>query len=160
MAEFGFGVEEVARLVRLVAAQDLDELIVEEEGERLVIRGAHYAARTGGSSVASPVPHYEEADEHFLAQPPRLAGIQPAVAEDRIAIEAPVVGVFYRAAKADSPPFVEVGDRVQTGQTIGLIEAMKVFSEIQSERAGTVVEVVAQNGQLVRVGEPLLYLKA
>jgi acetyl-CoA carboxylase biotin carboxyl carrier protein len=70
-----------------------------------------------------------------------------------------MTGVFYRSARPDSPPFVEIGDHVEIGQTIGLVEAMKVFSEIPAEQAGIVVEIPSRSGQLVREGEPLLYLK-
>jgi acetyl-CoA carboxylase biotin carboxyl carrier protein len=68
-------------------------------------------------------------------------------------------GVFYRSPSPDTAPYVEVGDRVEVGQTIGIIEAMKVFSEVPSEHAGTVLELAAKNGSLVRQGDPLIYLK-
>ena len=88
-------------------------------------------------------------------RPPR----QIAVSDERVAVESPTVGVFYRSASPDSPPLIEVGDRIEDGQVIGMLEAMKVFSEIVSDHAGVVVEIVARNGALVRQGEVLLYLK-
>jgi acetyl-CoA carboxylase biotin carboxyl carrier protein len=69
-----------------------------------------------------------------------------------------MTGVFYRAASPDVPPFVEIGDRIEEGQTVGLIEAMKVFSEIPADRPGRVVEILAASGQLVSQGDPLMRL--
>ena len=74
-------------------------------------------------------------------------------------IVAPLVGVFYRAPAPDAPPFVEVGDIVEVGMEIGLIEAMKVFSPIPSEVAGEVVAVPASNAGLVQQGEILVRIR-
>jgi acetyl-CoA carboxylase biotin carboxyl carrier protein len=68
------------------------------------------------------------------------------------------MGVFYRSSSPDSPPLVDVGDVVEVGQAVGLIEAMKVFSEVKAEVAGRVVAIVAENRQLVQPGDPLLLL--
>jgi acetyl-CoA carboxylase biotin carboxyl carrier protein len=96
------------------------------------------------------------------SQAPQLQIPAPeaAPAENRIPLSSPTVGVFYRAAGPDTAPYVEVGDHVEEGQTIGMLEAMKVFSEILAEHAGVVVEIVAHNGQLVKTNEPLIYLQA
>jgi acetyl-CoA carboxylase biotin carboxyl carrier protein len=69
-----------------------------------------------------------------------------------------MVGVFYRSSGPESPPFVEIGDLVRVGQTVGLIEAMKVFSEIPCDAAGRVVAIPATNGRLVQPGEALLVI--
>lgn len=71
-----------------------------------------------------------------------------------------MVGIYYASPSPDDPPFVVTGDRIQVGQTIGLIEAMKVFSEIPSDIAGRVVEVAAANGDLVQLGQALLYVES
>ena len=70
-----------------------------------------------------------------------------------------MIGMFYRGPSPDSPPFVELGSLVEEGQTIGLIEAMKVFNEITSEEDGRVVEIPAKNAQLVEEGEILVVLE-
>jgi acetyl-CoA carboxylase biotin carboxyl carrier protein len=158
MTDLGFEWDEVVRLIKLVETRGLSELVVEEEGRRIVIRGAGYA------------PDRATTPQTFGEHPPNVAyselpvDLEPLPAEAhlavsrRIAVEAPMVGVFYRASGPDTAPYVEVGDHVEVGQTIGMLEAMKVFSEIESEHAGRVVEVLAQNGQLVKAHEPIMYL--
>lgn len=73
-------------------------------------------------------------------------------------ITSPLVGSFYRASSPDSEPFVEIGDEVEAGQTVCIVEAMKVFNEITTDHAGTVIAIPAKNGQLVQVGQPLVVL--
>jgi acetyl-CoA carboxylase biotin carboxyl carrier protein len=82
----------------------------------------------------------------------------PEVASPGIRIEAPIMGVFYRSASPADPPFVEVGDSVEVGQVVGLIEAMKVFSEVKSESAGTVRAIPTTNRALVQPGDALMIL--
>ena len=73
-------------------------------------------------------------------------------------VRSPMVGTFYSAPDQDSPPFVQVGDRVQAGQVLCIIEAMKLMNEIESEMAGEVVACHVENGQPVEYGEPLFDL--
>jgi acetyl-CoA carboxylase biotin carboxyl carrier protein len=72
---------------------------------------------------------------------------------------APLTGVFYRSASPDVPPYVEVGDRVEPGDILCVLEAMKLFNEIQSDDAGTIVRIVPGNGELVSQGEELLWIE-
>ncbi len=72
---------------------------------------------------------------------------------------APLTGVFYRASSPDAQPFVEVGDRVTTGDVVCVLEAMKLFNEIQSEESGTVVRIIPENGELVSQGEELFWIQ-
>ena len=75
-----------------------------------------------------------------------------------VPIAAPMVGTFYRAPKPEDPPFVNEGDEVQVGQTVCLLEAMKLFNEIPSDVAGRVVRVLAENGAPVEYGQPLFLI--
>jgi biotin carboxyl carrier protein len=79
-------------------------------------------------------------------------------ARDLVAVSAPLTGVFYESPSPGARPFVRVGDWVDAGGVIGLIEAMKVFNEVTMERAGAVVLLVAADGALVQAGDPLLYV--
>jgi len=152
--------DDLRRLVRVVEEYGLSELRYQAGDLRIVLRTADAAPR----SVAAPPP----ADE-ALPNDAQLAddGLEPAVLPVRAAetargtpIEAPVMGVFYRAAAPGEPPLVEVGDTVETGQPVGLIEAMKVFSEVLSETAGVVRAIPARNGALVQPGDVLLLIEA
>lgn len=151
MAEFGFELEEVAALFGLIRQHGLERVEIVEAGRRIVIEGS----RTGDAPGMAPL----QEGRATPAQARPLAGEQAAPGK-RVAIAAPMVGVFYRSSSPGAPPLVEVGDRVEVGQPVGIIEAMKVFSEIPSEYAGVVVEIVARDGALVRTGEPLMYLRA
>jgi acetyl-CoA carboxylase biotin carboxyl carrier protein len=88
---------------------------------------------------------------------PATAAIVEADTDHHI-VTAPMIGTFYVAPAPNEPPFVQVGDRVQEGQTIGIIEAMKIMNEIAADRSGVVVEVLARNAQTVEYGSPLVKL--
>jgi len=83
----------------------------------------------------------------------------PSTPAHWVSVTAPMVGTFYRSEAPDKPPFVEVGDRVQAGQTLGLIEVMKLYSDLKADVEGTVARVDAAHGQLVEYDEPLLWIE-
>ena len=128
------------RVLGLMREHGLAELELESEGLRL-------RARKGGAAA----PQVEVAAD---AADPAPAGRGPVAT----VVEAPVVGTFYRAGAPDAAPFVEVGDRVEPGDVLCVIEAMKLMNDIKAEFAGEVVEVLAENGQAVEYGQPLLTL--
>lgn len=164
MAILGFEIEEIAQLLALMEARGLEEFLW-EEGERSIrIRGPRppKAPRPQAFTIASPV----EAPAPTVRRPAKpkaiaapKAGSSGALAPDEVALESPTVGTFYRAEKPGAPPLVEIGQSVAVGQTVGIIEAMKVFSEFQAEHAGVIVAIPAKDGQLVHVGTPLIILK-
>lgn len=84
---------------------------------------------------------------------------QSAANEDLIEVSSPMVGVFYAAPAEDADPYVQVGDRVKKGQTLCIVEAMKLMNEIVAETDGQIVEICAQNGQVVDFGCPLFRIK-
>jgi len=96
---------------------------------------------------------------HKRSLPKRAEASAPAP-EPGVAIVAPLTGVFYSSPSPSSASFVEVGQSVQAGQVVCIVEAMKVFNEIKSEVSGTVVSMVAKNGQLVQKGEALIRVQA
>ena len=86
-----------------------------------------------------------------------------AAAEEAVAgniVESPLVGTFYSAPAEDAESFVKVGDRVEKGQTLGIVEAMKLMNEIESEVDGVIAEVLVKNGEMVDYGKPLFRVKA
>lgn len=97
----------------------------------------------------SPTPGAEPADQ--AASSP----VATSDEENYIQIKSPMIGTFYRSANPDSPPFVSVGDKVEQGQTVCIVEAMKLFNEIESEVSGTVVKVLVENSSPVEYDQPL-----
>jgi acetyl-CoA carboxylase biotin carboxyl carrier protein len=89
--------------------------------------------------------------------PPSSAEVEPAVEEQQL-VTSPMVGTFYRAESEGAEPFVEVGDLIEVGQTIGIVEAMKLFNPIAAECSGVVLEVLAENAKPVQFGDPLVRL--
>jgi oxaloacetate decarboxylase (Na+ extruding) subunit alpha len=136
----------VRRLVRLLEESDAGELTVEEDGVRITVR-----RRESGPSQAAPL----------LAAPVAAAPAPPAPVSppsDVVLVESPMVGNFYRSSSPDKDPFVEVGDRVEVGQTLCILEAMKLFNEFKSDHAGTVRKVLVDDAQPVEFGQPLFEL--
>jgi acetyl-CoA carboxylase biotin carboxyl carrier protein len=84
------------------------------------------------------------------------SGGPPPVMDGHHVVTAPMIGTFYVASAPNEPPFVQPGDHVDEGQTVGIIEAMKIMNEIAADRSGTVVEIVARNAQPVEYGSPLI----
>lgn len=128
------------RVLGLMREHGLAELEIESEDLRI-------RARKGGAG-APPV------EAAAAAADPAPAGREPVAT----VVEAPVVGTFYRAGAPDVAPFVEVGDRVEPGDVLCVIEAMKLMNDIKAEFAGEVVEVLAENGQAVEYGQALFAL--
>jgi acetyl-CoA carboxylase biotin carboxyl carrier protein len=163
MADHDFDLPAIERLIKLVEARALTELVVEEGGVKVTIRGADYAKRQAAPvAPKADTQHHDHTISTIYDESATSDSRDEEVEDesDRIAVASPMVGVFYRSSGPDAAAYVEIGDRVEVGQIIGLIEAMKVFSEVPSEAAGTVVAIAVSNGQLVRSGDPLVYLRA
>ena len=148
--------ETVRRLAALVVENGLAELIVEDDGLTVTIKVDMESAPSVHSLaiVAHPVPQPQTPQSAVTAPTPK-----PARSTTMIALESPMVGVFYRSPSPEDPAFVAVGDLIKVGQPIGLIEAMKVYSEVPAEAAGRVVEMPVESGKLVQQGQPLIYLE-
>jgi acetyl-CoA carboxylase biotin carboxyl carrier protein len=86
------------------------------------------------------------------------AACGPAETDDHVVVRAPLVGTFYTAPQPGSPPFVVPGDTVEKGQTLAIVEAMKLMNHLEAERGGTVVEVLVRDGQPVEFDQPILVL--
>jgi acetyl-CoA carboxylase biotin carboxyl carrier protein len=159
MAILGFELEEIARLIALVEEGDLDEIILEEEGRKLRIRGRRAQQQVVVQAAAPPATVLHS--PALLPAPPRKAADKatPPADEGTAALVSPMVGVFYRAGKPGDPPLIEVGQRITLKQPVGLIEAMKTYSEVLAEHAGVVVAIPAKDGVLVHEGTPLVIVK-
>jgi acetyl-CoA carboxylase biotin carboxyl carrier protein len=136
------------QVVELAVAHDLAELEIESMGLRVrVVRG--HAPVTMAAVPAGPA---------TLSQ---VEAVAPAadMVPGAITIEAPMVGTFYRATNPEATPFVSEGDTVKEGQTLCIIEAMKLMNEIESKVAGRVVKILVENAQPVEFGQPLFLVE-
>jgi acetyl-CoA carboxylase biotin carboxyl carrier protein len=143
------------KLIDLVQESGIAELEITEGEEKVRI------AKGGQVSVAhapaGPVPTAAMAALPAAA-PGAPAGAPERTAEARHTLNAPMVGTFYRAPAPDAKPFVEVGQQVKEGETVCIIEAMKLMNEIEADASGTVVEILVENGQPVEYGQPLFVI--
>jgi len=146
-------------LIRLVEKSDIAELEISEGwGSKIRIsklaRGAPAVVHHAPAIAAAPVP------APAVAAEPAVPAPEPAAADaNLVKVVAPMVGTFYRAASPDSPSFVEVGTEVQPGQTLCIIEAMKIMNEIASEVGGCVRRVLVENAQPVEFGQTLFLIE-
>ncbi|MBP6965469.1 MAG: hypothetical protein KBC96_13820 [Armatimonadetes bacterium] len=148
--------DRIKKLISLVEANDLTELVVEEEGLSITIRAESPVAPQVVSVPVTEVSVGVECPSAELKDDEPPATIPAADESHLFSIESPMTGVFYRTPAPDQPHYIEIGDEIEAGQTIGLIEAMKVFSEVPSEVSGIVVDIPAASGKLVQSGDVLV----
>jgi len=140
-------------LIDLVSESGISELEVNEGEDRVRIVNAGSPAPAGQVVYANPAPV-----QATQAAPAALPIIQEAPAETGFVARSPMVGTFYRAPNPESPDFVKVGDSVKVGQTLCIIEAMKLLNEIESEQAGVIKQILCENGQGVEFDQPLFII--
>jgi len=151
--------DQLRALFDLLAEKDIAEFEHEQGGVRIkVARGARGGLVTAmvGSAAASVGPPLGDA---AAAAAMAASGPVSVPGGDLVDVTSPFVGSFYRSPSPDTPAFVDVGSVVRAGQTLCIIEAMKLMNEIEAECAGTVVEVFAQNGKSVEYGQKLFRIK-
>ena len=146
-------------LIDLVSESNVSELeITEAEGKVRIVKGGvpmvqHYAPMPAGPVMA-----------HMPAAGPLTAGapavVEPAAAPVAVGhnVKSPMVGTFYRSASPGAKSFVEVGDTIKAGETLCIIEAMKILNEIEADVSGTVAKILCDNGQAVEYGQPLFVI--
>lgn len=151
----GIGLGDIRQLIRLVQKTGIGELEI-QSGDRTVRIAAH-----AGSTVSVGVPAHAVATAHAPERPaaPAAAPAAPAPNENLAVITSPMVGTFYRAPAPDADPYVETGDTVEMGQTVCIIEAMKLMNEIESEVKGRIVKVLVENAQPVEFGQKLFLVE-
>jgi acetyl-CoA carboxylase biotin carboxyl carrier protein len=151
------GLAELRLLIRLVQRTGIGELEV-SSGERTVRIAAHpHIPVNVGYSPAPAVP--VRVEEKTLAAATGAITAASPTTETLAAITSPMVGTFYRAPAPDADPYVEVGDMVEVGQTVCIIEAMKLMNEIESEYRGRVVKILVENAQPVEFGQRLFLIE-
>jgi acetyl-CoA carboxylase biotin carboxyl carrier protein len=146
-------------LVELISRSNFASFELEGEGFRLkLVKEPAPAPAVAAPVEALPASVPAAAPTATIAQ----AAPEPAVdaaSNGTVPLNSPIVGTFYRAPSPDAPPFVEIGKKVNKGQVLCIVEAMKVMNEIESEIDAEVVDILAANGQPVEFGEPLFILR-
>ncbi|SEA99479.1 acetyl-CoA carboxylase biotin carboxyl carrier protein [Variovorax sp. YR216] len=141
-------------LIDLVSESNISELeITETEGKVRIVKGG----------PAAPV-QYVQTVAAAPAAAPALAGVPapaPAAAPAITghAVKSPMVGTFYRSSSPGAPAFVEIGSQVKEGDTLCIIEAMKILNEIEADKSGTITQILGENGQAVEYGQPLFIIE-
>ncbi|MBM3269769.1 MAG: acetyl-CoA carboxylase biotin carboxyl carrier protein [Candidatus Sericytochromatia bacterium] len=167
------GLPEIRELIDLLNQSDLTELALETGDVKLSLKKAAIAAGTPVAYAAAPQaapPSAPQLAITYAESPPVPAQVSsggppahaPAATPDRgnlYLVRAPMVGTFYRASSPDAPPFVEVGQTVEPGQTVCIIEAMKLMNEIEAEHGGRVAKICVGNGEAVEFGQVLFEIE-
>ncbi|WBY00813.1 acetyl-CoA carboxylase biotin carboxyl carrier protein [Ramlibacter tataouinensis] len=143
-------------LIDLVSESNVSELeITEAEGKVRIVKGAPPAAQVYAPPPAVTV----SAPAAAQAAPAPLAAAPAPQVPAGHAVKSPMVGTFYRSSSPGAKPFVEVGSQVKEGDTVCIIEAMKILNEIEADKSGTVTQILCENGQAVEYGQPLFVIE-
>ena len=143
-------------LIDLVSESNVSELeITEAEGKVRIVKGGGVALPQAAASqlpalAAQPAP-----------APVAIAGAVPVAAPAPAGhvVKSPMVGTFYRSSTPGAKPFVEIGTQVKEGETVCIIEAMKILNEIEADKSGTITRILCENGQAVEYGQPLFTIE-
>lgn len=148
------------KLIDLVQESGIAELEITEGEEKVRIArgGAVTIAQGQAAPMAVPAAATAPAPAPAASAPPPAIAAEPPAASEGHAMKSPMVGTFYRAPSPDAKPFVEVGQAVKQGQTLCVIEAMKLMNEIEADASGTVKAILVENGQPVEYGQTLFII--
>lgn len=142
--------EVLKKLIQLVKDEDISGVAVEEKGVKYEVR-----REKSGHVISAPAPQFPAPS----SQVPHTPAKEAKEDDGTVAITSPMVGTFYRSPSPESAPFVEAGDEVEPGKVVCIIEAMKLFNEIESEVRGKIVKVLVENGKPVEFGQKLFLVK-
>lgn len=144
---------EEAKLAELEISGPFEKVRLRREGETIISSTVSAPLLSARPEAVFEIPRLEQADVTRIET-------SSATSETKLAVvKSPMVGTFYRAPAPDAPPYVEMGDRVTRGQTVCIIEAMKLMNEIEAEISGVVVKILLENTQPVEFGQELLWIR-
>ncbi|WP_017727013.1 acetyl-CoA carboxylase biotin carboxyl carrier protein [Halalkalibacterium ligniniphilum] len=164
-------IQEIRELIRAVDQSSLDEFKFEQDGLKLVLKKykeaeaqvqqVANAATSQSQPTASPplAPPVQESVQPTPVETPKVSEAPKTEATNVHKITSPMVGTFYAAPSPDSDPYVKVGDQVDEGSVVCIVEAMKLMNEIEAEVNGKIVEILVENGELVEYGQPLFVVE-
>ncbi|MBO6971315.1 MAG: acetyl-CoA carboxylase biotin carboxyl carrier protein [Prochlorococcus marinus CUG1431] len=159
--------EDLNRLIEKISTSDIQEFSLEGEDFKLEIKRNLYDQNQFTNNLVSNTSIDRQTianqksinDNVSIVNEPEISQVAPPGRSGLIEITSPMVGTFYRAAAPGEEPFVEVGNNVKVGQTICILEAMKLMNEIESEFDGEIVEILVENGTPVEFGQVLMRVK-
>jgi len=159
--------EDLNRLIEKISTSDIQEFLLEGEDFKLEIKRNLFDQNQAPNNLVSNASFDKQAitnqksinDNVSLASEAEVPQVAPPGRSDLTEITAPMVGTFYRAAAPGEEPFVEVGNNIKVGQTICILEAMKLMNEIESEFNAEIVEILVENGTPVEFGQVLMRVK-
>jgi acetyl-CoA carboxylase biotin carboxyl carrier protein len=149
----------IRRLIDMVDGSGIDSLEISRFGTRVRIAKSPPVTVSAAAGAALPAAMPAAPTAAAAPEPAAAAALEPAAAEEPDSglaeVLSPMVGTFYRAPAPDAPPYVEPGDRVEKGQTVCILEAMKLMNELEAEVSGTVREICVENAEPVEFGQVL-----
>ena len=159
--------EDLNRLIEKISTSDIQEFLLEGEDFKLEIKRNLFDQNQSPNNLVSNASFERQTitnqksinDNVPIVSEPEAPQVAPPGRSDLIEITSPMVGTFYRAAAPGEEPFVEVGNNVKVGQTICILEAMKLMNEIESEFNAEIVEILVENGTPVEFGQVLMRVK-
>jgi len=159
--------EDLNRLIEKISTSDIQEFLLEGEDFKLEIKRNLFDQNQGSNNLVSNTSFDRQTianqksinDNVSLVSEPEAPQVAPPGRSELTEITAPMVGTFYRAAAPGEEPFVEIGNNIKVGQTICILEAMKLMNEIESEFNAEIVEILVENGTPVEFGQVLMRVK-
>jgi len=158
-----YNVQELSEIIKLIDQSSIEEFTYESDGASVTLKKSGSVSKDHPPAL-QPVKETVPVDAQQNAQ----AEVKAAPVEEKLSenetnydyeIVSPMVGTFYVASSPDNDPFVSVGSKVDTNSVVCIVEAMKLFNEIEAEVTGEIVEIMAENGELVEYGQPLFRVK-
>ena len=155
--------KQIQELIKLINKSNIGEVSIEEKGFKLTIKQKEEATQTVFAAPQQLPAAFQAAASQIsqapAAQPEKGRPAQDSAPDNLITIKSPMIGTFYRSATPGKPPFVEVGDDIAPGKVVCIIEAMKLFNEIESEVKGRIVKVLADDASPVEYDQPLFLVE-
>jgi acetyl-CoA carboxylase biotin carboxyl carrier protein len=164
-----FELKEIQELIQMLSKTNIAEVSIERGNYKLTLRthdpnaGTNYIRHEMPvQSIAPSAPHFSHHEAHRPKEvaPPKMESEPESASESKlITIKSPMIGTFYRSATPEKPSFVNVGDEIKEGQVLCIIEAMKLFNEIESEHQGRIVKILVDNASPVEYDQPLFLIE-
>ena len=152
-------IRKVKKLIEMLEASAIDEIEIHEDKDSVrVSRNRHASAQT---PAATPARDIQVTGQHspVITETSMATEAPEAEEPEENIVRSPMVGIFYEAQSPGKPSFVELGQSVQKGDVLCIIEAMKIMNQVESEKAGVVSRIMAANGEPVEYGQPLFYIR-